>query len=242
MRDSSGMFYSALDADSEGVEGKYYVWSRSEILQVLGRSDGELACEYFDVTPEGNWEDGKSVLRVLIPDEQFAEVHNMELQAWKDKLASIRERLLAAREQRIPPALDSKCLTSWNGLTISALAKAGAVWRAPIGAKQPGRSRGICLERLWEPSAPTLARVLRWRSQDTGHAHDYAHLAAGLLDLYEVSGESRYFNAAYKLMAGAKEQFWSGDGYYSSEATEGELPLRLKEYHDGALLHRIRRP
>ncbi|AXA35829.1 MAG: thioredoxin domain-containing protein [Candidatus Sumerlaea sp.] len=235
MRDPSGMFYSALDADSEGVEGKYYVWSRSEILQVLGRSDGELACEYFDVTPEGNWEDGKSVLRVLIPDEQFAEVHNMELQAWKDKLASIRERLFAAREQKIPPALDSKCLTSWNGLTISALAKGGAVLGESRFVQAAREAAEFILERLWEPPHRLLRVYCDGVAKIPGMLDDYTYLAAGLLDLYEVSGEARYFNAAYKLMAAAKDRFWAGDGYYFSEATDAQLPFRLKEFHDGAL-------
>ncbi|MGD9207551.1 MAG: thioredoxin domain-containing protein, partial [Syntrophobacterales bacterium] len=119
-----GGFYTAEDADSEGEEGLFYVWTPTEIREHLGKDLGDLFCRFYDVGPHGNFEDGRSILHTRIPLENFAARENMEIAELKDLFEGARERLFTEREKRIHPLKDDKILTSWNGLMIAAMAKA----------------------------------------------------------------------------------------------------------------------
>src|SRR5262249_21650437 len=130
MTSPEGPFYSTLDADSEGVEGKYYVWTAKDIASVLGAADAELFNDCYGVVPGGNWADPhaprepKNVLHLVRPIEEVAREHGLTESRLRDFLADCRSRLLAARDKRVRPGLDDKCLTAWNGLMITALATA----------------------------------------------------------------------------------------------------------------------
>ncbi len=126
MTSPAGAFYSTQDADSEGEEGKFFVWSRAEVEQVLGRDEAQLFCEIYEVTPEGNWE-GHNILHRIRSDEQEAGLLKMPVEELRRRLAESRRKLFQRRAERVKPGLDDKILTSWNALMIDAFARAGAV-------------------------------------------------------------------------------------------------------------------
>jgi uncharacterized protein YyaL (SSP411 family) len=119
-----GGFYTAEDADSEGEEGLFYVWTPTEIKEHLGKDLSDLFCRFYDIGPHGNFEDGRSILHTRIPVESFAARENMEVAELENLLEEARERLFKKRERRVHPLKDDKILTSWNGLMIAAMAKA----------------------------------------------------------------------------------------------------------------------
>ena len=125
--DPSGAFYSALDADSEGVEGKYYIWDYQDFSDVVGK-DGDFLLDYFGLTPEGNWEHGQNILHCSVSAEGFTTERNMDLTWFNNILDEYKEELLKVRAKRVPPGLDNKIICSWNGLMIQALSHAYAVF------------------------------------------------------------------------------------------------------------------
>ena len=130
MTDPSGGFYSTQDADSEGVEGKFFVWSQEEIIDVLGREDARLFIASYDVTVDGNW-DGQNILNRTETDARLSEMLNVEESALRESLARSRKKLHDVRSLRIPPGRDEKVLVSWNGLMIAAMAQAASVFDEP---------------------------------------------------------------------------------------------------------------
>jgi uncharacterized protein YyaL (SSP411 family) len=199
-----GAFYSAEDADSEGVEGKFYVWTRAEIAAALG-DRAETFCRAYGVTEEGNWEHGLNVLHVTGPD------------------TGDRERLLAARSQRVRPHRDEKVLTSWNGLMISALCRAGMLAPAARAAKH-------LLGCRWRES-----RLYR---TDTipGLLDDYANFALALLDLYERTLEPAWLTAAEAVTAALVAHFADrqGGGFFQTDGNDPSVLIRAKDNYDGA--------
>jgi len=229
-----GGFYSATDADSEGVEGKFFVWSRAEFDGVLG-PDAPLAAAWFDVTPMGNWE-GTNVLRTPRRLEEVAAEFGLTPDAARERLASAREALYEARKRRIPPGLDDKVLTAWNGLMIGALAEGARVLGERRWLTAAARGADFVLARLRGADG----RLLRsWRA---GTAHldayleDYAFLGAGLVDLYEAGAEARYLHEAAALAERMVEGFAAPEGgFYSTAAGHETLLVRHREGHDGAV-------
>jgi len=235
MTSPAGGFYSTQDADSEGEEGKYFVWTRDELTAALGPDRAEFACSVWGITDEGNFE-GKNILSRARSDEKDAERLNLAVSSFRANLDTARRNLLAARSQRIPPGRDEKILTSWNGLMITAFARAGAVLNRPDYVTAADRAADFVLDRLRTPDG----RLLRTCGADTpgklaGFLEDYAYLADALTHLYEATFDAQRLRAAAALADHMLAHFTDIDGGFFSTADDHEdLLLRPKDLHDGS--------
>ena len=234
LQSPEGGFYSARDADSEGVEGKYYVWTKREVLDALGEVLGGLFCSYYDVTEAGNWE-GRNILNVPRDLETVAKLHGLAPEVLADELREGRRKLLEVRNQRVPPGLDDKVLTSWNALMISALARCGRATGQGWFIASAERAANFLLSALSHDG-----RLLRtWRA---GHAHtggyldDYAFFIEGLLELHEATFESRWLAEAMRLCDEMIAHFWDpGEGAFFYTADDAErLMVCSRDSRDGA--------
>jgi uncharacterized protein YyaL (SSP411 family) len=222
LRTEQGGFASALDADSEGEEGKFYAWTPGELQEVLGPADGAYAAEVFGVTESGTFEHGHSVLQ-LRADPADAE-----------RLARIRAALLTARERRVRPGRDDKLVASWNGLAIAALAEAGLLLDRPefVAAAQ-GAAEAIAVVHL---AGGRLARTSRdgVAGDSAGVLDDYACVADGFLALSGATGEARWVTLAGQLLDTALDRFGDGAGGFYDTADDGEpLIYRPADPADG---------
>ncbi|GAA4223170.1 hypothetical protein FHR32_001874 [Streptosporangium album] len=208
MRTPEGGFASALDADSEGVEGRFYAWTPEEIHEVLGEEDGAWAVGLFEVT--GTFEHGTSVLQ-LPSDPEDAE-----------RFARVRAALLAARAHRVRPGRDDKVVAAWNGLAIAALAETGALFdRADL--VEAARAAATLLEELHVDGDRLLRTSRDGRAgANAGVLEDYADLAEGLLTLYGVTGEARWFHRAGALLESVLDRFADGSGGFFDTADDAE--------------------
>jgi len=213
MTDASGAFFSATDADSEGEEGTFFVWTPAQLREVLGDADGARAAQFFRATEEGNFE-GKNVLSLeRVPDAE-------ELSF----LQSVRPRLYEARARRPPPLTDTKVLASWNGLMISAFARAGLAFARPDYVERAARAAGNF-----------DADALRRTGRHAALLEDYAFLAAGFTDLYRVSGEARWLEGARALHQVLAARFADPDGgFFRTPSDHEALLAREKPAYDGA--------
>jgi uncharacterized protein YyaL (SSP411 family) len=222
MTTPEGAFWSATDADSEGEEGKFFVWTEREVREVLG-ADAERFLRFHAVTPEGNWE-GVNVLHVPRPDED----------EW-EALAPARARLYEARAKRPRPLRDEKVLASWNGLMISAMAFAGRVLGERRYVDAAARAAEFVLSRM--TAGGRLQRTwLAGEAGVPGYLEDHAFLANGLLDLHEATFEPRWLESAIDLAERTERLFGDaeGGGWYASATDHERLLAREKPTHDGA--------
>jgi len=235
MLTSDCAFSSAEDADSEGEEGKFYTWTLKEFDQVLGEDDAPIAARIFGVSDSGNLreEPGANFLHIIASDEALPQEFGLESSEYKDKIASIRLRLLEARNKRVRPLLDDKVLTDWNGLMIAALSKAGAV----LGDDRYVMAAEKCTRFiLCKMNGETLLHAYRLGvASIPAFLDDYAYLIWGLIELYEANFKAEYLKEAARLTQDTFKLFWDPDlgGFYISRSSEGVLP-RLKEAYDGA--------
>jgi uncharacterized protein YyaL (SSP411 family) len=232
-----GVFYSALDADSEGEEGKFYVWSYEEVKNILGDEAG-IFSEYYDVSEEGNWEH-KNILRVLTPLQDFAKQRGLDEAALEKQFHHNREKLLKARNKRIRPGTDDKILLGWNALMITALCKAAAAL---------GNSG---YKKMAEENFDFL--FSRFRANENGHEFyhtfkdgnikypafldDYAYLIEACIMLQEITSNQDYLRHAEKLCSYVIENFISDDDglFYYTHKKQEDVILRKKEIYDGAV-------
>ncbi|MBK9516820.1 MAG: thioredoxin domain-containing protein [Anaeromyxobacter sp.] len=222
LQSPQGGFYSATDADSEGEEGRFFVWQEAEVRAALGDQAGRF-CRFYDVTPGGNWE-GANVLNVPRPDEA----------EWA-ALAPARATLLARRAARPPPLRDEKVLAAWNGLMISALAFGGRVLCEPRWVEAAARAAAFVLADLTVDGR--LQRTwFEGRAGSPAFLDDHAFLAAGLLDLYEATFEPRWLAAALDLAGQVERRFGdpAGGGWFTTADDHERLLAREKPTHDGA--------
>jgi uncharacterized protein YyaL (SSP411 family) len=229
MTDPAGGFYSAQDADSEGEEGKYYLWSQDEISAVLGTEDGALFCRYYGVTPQGNFE-GKNILFV---DKQA--VAQLGKAAEKRVLHELRPKLLAARAQRVKPETDTKVLAGWNGLMLHAFAQAARQLGRPEDLATAIASGAFLLDHMVQ--GDSLYHSYRdGRVKIPGYLEDYGAVATGLLALYEATFASRWFVAARRLTDALLERFYAGDGvFYDTSAEHRDVIVRPRNLYDNAV-------
>ena len=228
MTSPEGAFFSALDADSEGEEGRYYVWTPRQIRDVVGLFDGARAATLLGVTDQGNFEHGTSALRLDTPLEALDE-------ADRALLADAMPRLLAARASRVPPGRDDKVLTSWNALMISALARAGAALGEGTWVVSAARAARYLLGPM------TVAGRLQ-RTAKGGKVHipafadDHAFLVAALVDLYEVTFEAHWLEAALGVAEQLVALFWDEEegGFFYTGADSEPLVTRSKHMLGGA--------
>ena len=241
---SSGGFYSAEDADSEGEEGKFYLWDKDEILKILHDKDAELFCDLYQFEDQGNYLDeatqrktGENIPHLKQTIADYAEKKGIPLQELNQRLDKIRLSLFDVRENRIHPQRDDKVLTDWNGLMISAFARAGQALGNPSYLDRAKRAADFCLSELRLPSGRL---VKRWRLGQSGlpaHLDDYAFLAQGLLDLFEAIQQPSYLMHAHELIDLSIELFEDKErgGFYLTAKDGEELLTRPKEIYDGAI-------
>ncbi len=244
MQHPQGAFYSAEDADSEGEEGKFYVWSMDEIREALPAADAELTIEVFNLSEEGNYVDeasrqrtGKNILHLTNSPDELAKERNMSVEKLEEKLNDIRETLFEIREQRTRPLLDDKVLTDWNGMMIAALAKAGRTFNEQDYISEAERAYEFIKEYLMQKDGSLLHRFREGESAINAHADDYAFLVWGLLELYEATFNTDYLQKAIELNRSFIDNFWDpeqGGFYFTAEGSE-ELLGRKKEVYDGAI-------
>ena len=234
MTSPEGVFFSATDADSEGVEGKFFVWTMSEVQALLG-SDAAAFCDYYDVTEGGNWE-GHTILRTRHSRDEIARRHSLEVAALDAVIAKGRCLLYGARAKRVPPALDDKILTSWNGLMIGAFSESGRVFGEKKYVAAAERA-AACLWDLHRRDGRLLRSSRQGTSRGEGFLEDYAFLANALIDLGEAlpSGGLVWLERARDLGDLMLDLFPSKDGgFYSTSRFNETLLLRHREGHDGA--------
>ncbi len=235
-----GAFRSAEDADSEGEEGRFYVWRPDELEAALGKEDAALFAARYGVTPEGNFEGGgATVLHEAAPLEDVAASAGLTTEVAGARLAAARERLLAARSLRPRPLLDDKVIAAWNGLMISACARGAVILGDVALAQQAERAARFVLGALWNPETGALAR--RWREGEAGGAgqlDDYAFLARGLLDLYQATFDPAWLEHATLLAAAMGARFSDDEegAFFESPAGDPTIRVRMKDGFDGAEL------
>jgi uncharacterized protein YyaL (SSP411 family) len=244
MTSAEGGFYSAEDADSEGVEGKFYLWTMAEIRDVLGPEDAELLAETFGVLDGGNVRDdsgdlpsGANVLDLAAGGAERARREQLPGAELIRRLESARELLFKARESRVRPQRDDKILTDWNGLMVAALATAARAFGEPEYAAAAARSVGFILERMRDGEGRLLHRYREGDAAIRAHADDYAFLIWGLVELYEATFDVGYLRHALALNDELVAHFWDGEtgGFYFSGGDDEVLIARRKEVHDGAV-------
>ncbi|MBI4341753.1 MAG: thioredoxin domain-containing protein [Candidatus Omnitrophica bacterium] len=235
LTDSRGGFYSAEDADSEGEEGKCYVWTLEEILPVLGPEDGERFTRFYGVAAGGHFEHGASILHIEQPLDAFAKLEGLEAAPLAQRLAEGRAMLLAVRNRRVRPHRDDKILTSWNGLMIAALAYGAATLEEPHYLQAAGRAAEFILEAL-QRDGRLLRRFRDGEARFAGTLEDYAFFSHGLLELYEAGGDARWLAEAKRLAMQMVEQFRDEQdgGFFLRGRDEVRLILQAKEVYDGA--------
>jgi uncharacterized protein len=222
MRDPNGAFYSTQDADSEGVEGKFYVWSNDEFRRVVGEDANTLA-DYFDVTAHGNWEE-TNILHVTRPPDQQTQA----------KVEAAKKKLYAAREKRVKPGRDEKVLTDWNGLMLRAFAEAAAHLGRHDYRVIAEANANFILNTLWDGSH-LLHTYKDGRARFNGYLDDYANLADGLFALYELTFDFKWLDAAVRITDRMIEQFWDDNGgFYFTGRDHESLLTRTKDFFDNA--------
>ncbi|MCL6517719.1 MAG: thioredoxin domain-containing protein [Alicyclobacillus sp.] len=236
MRHPEGAFHAAEDADSEGMEGRYYLWTPEEVRAVLGDPLGDRYCRCFDITASGNFE-GRSIPNLVGRTLQaFAEQEGLRPQAWMDEVAQAHERLRLARERRVRPHRDDKILTGWNALAIAALARAGRVFAEPAWIEAALRAHAFLQARLRRPDGRWLARYRDGEAAHPAYAEDYAYLVWAALELYEATFHPAHLAQALEWQTEMQRLFWDdAAGGYFFYGVDGEpLIARPKEVYDGA--------
>ncbi len=245
MTSPEGGFYSAEDADSEGVEGKFYLWSEDEITHVLGEREAGLFLRVFNTTQGGNYkeeatghsEGENNILHLKKPLSDIAAEMKIAEKELKSRIESSRRKLFAVREKRVHPHKDDKVLTDWNGLMISALAKAYQAFGEPKYLEAAKKAAGFVLTKLRTEDGKLLHRYRDGESAITAKVEDYAFMIMGLIDLYEASFEVDYLKTAISLNDDFIDHFWdkkAGGFYFTSDYGE-KLLIRSKEIYDGAI-------
>lgn len=235
MTEPGGGFYSAQDADSEGEEGRFFVWSVAEVREIL-QADALLFMEAFDVTAGGNFE-GHSILHVQVPLALLAEKYKLAEDEVESRLARARMQLWAVRERRIKPLRDEKVLTAWNGLALAALAEAARVLGRADYLLAAQRNAEFVLGTLHTANG----RLLRtWRAGSpaklNAYLEDYANYADGLIELYQATFEERWFVAARQLADAMLEHFADDSGgFFDTSADHEQLITRPKDLQDNAV-------
>jgi len=244
MTAAEGAFYSAEDADSEGEEGKFYVWTTEEFRRVLG---DEIAGKWETIlrlSPEGNFTDeatrhktGANILHLTAPMEKWAAKLNLpEDQFGKDWL-NIRDRLFHVREKRVHPLKDDKILTDWNGLMIAALALGARILNRPEYERAARKAADFILSKMRDENGQLYHRFRDGELAVKAHAGDYAFLIYGLLGLYQTTYDLVYAEEAKMLQEKMIARFWDEEngGFFSTPNGSVELPVRPKELYDGAI-------
>lgn len=228
MTSPDGGFYSAEDADSEGVEGKFYVWRQEEVKAILGEQEGKQFCDYYGIVPKGNFE-GSNIPNLLRNQKAFGELN-------RNPLTSAREKIYKTREKRIHPYKDDKILTSWNGLMIAAMALGYRVLGDEQFATAAEKAVDFIQHNLRRSDGRLLARYRDGEAAYSAYLDDYAFMIWGLIDLYEATFKSQYLKLAVDLTTEMMKYFYDEEqgGFYLYGSDSEQLITRPKDVYDSA--------
>jgi uncharacterized protein YyaL (SSP411 family) len=234
MTDEMGGFYSTQDADSEGVEGKFFVWNLAEVEALLGKEDAALFASYYNLTPEGNFE-GENILNVTQELDAVAAREQVPVAKLRAALLQARKTLFAARDQRVKPARDEKVLTAWNGLMLASFAEAGTILDRPDYSEVAKRNARFILENLTRDGL-LLRSYKDGEAKLNAYLEDYSFYAEGLLTLFETTGELEWFKQASNLCDVMIREFWDDEegGFFFTGASHEQLIVRAKDFFDNA--------
>ncbi len=244
LRDPGGGFHSAEDADSEGREGKFYLWTDAELREVLGEEDAGVVKEVYGVQRRGNFAEeatgertGENVLHLSKPLSMLAADRDLSESELRERLEKARQRLFAARERRERPLKDDKVLTDWNGLMIAALAKGARALGEDAWLEAAREAAGFLLGNLRDREGRLLHRWRQGEAAIPATADDHACLIWALIELYETDFDPRWLREALELQEMLDARYWDGEagGYYVTAGDATDLPVRRKEIHDGAV-------
>lgn len=229
-------FYSSLDADSEGEEGKFYVWQKPELQKLLG-DEFHLFADYYQVNETGSWEEGNYILLRRQSDETVAAKHQLSVDQLKQKIGEWKKILLPVREQRIRPGLDDKILTSWNALAISGLVNAYRAFGDAGYLKLAEENLRFLKEKQLDPDGSLRHSYKNGISKIDGFLEDYALLIQALMDLFETTGKLNYLEDAQQLTDKTFRDFFDRekDFFYFSPITQTDLIDRSIEVHDNVI-------
>jgi uncharacterized protein YyaL (SSP411 family) len=245
LRSPDGAFYSSEDADSEGLEGKFYLWTLDEVKSILGEEAGAILASHYGVTEFGNWahpgddhvpHGPKNILHVDRPVEIIARLNHLDAAGVAKTIEDGRRKMYEARQKRSRPGLDDKILCGWNGLMITALAKAAAVLDEPRYTEAAGQAAGFILGAM-RRDGRLLASYGKGQARLKAYSTDYAFFIEGLLALFESSGDARWLKAAGELTDTMIEHYWDAarGGFFFTAADHEELLVRSKNANDGAI-------
>ena len=245
MTSEGGGFYSAEDADSEGEEGKFYVWDKKEVFDILGKEDGELFTSIYNFSNKGTYHDeatgkatGKNIPFLTQTFDELSHDLKIPKQELEQKLNRMRIKLFNKREKRIHPYKDDKILTDWNGLMIASLAKAGKVFDEKRFINAAEKSVNFIYANLFNKNGELLHRFRDNEAAINGQIDDYSFLIWGLLELYEATFNVDYLIKAIKLTDILTNKFWdkeNNSGFYFTAGDSEKLISRPKEFYDGAI-------
>ena len=234
MTNPRGGFYSSQDADSEGVEGRFFVWSRTEVVDVLGEQDAAIFCDYFDITDQGNFE-GHNILHVNASIHDIARKHSVDATRARGIIDNGRRTLFEIRDRRIKPGRDEKTLTAWNGLMLASFAEASAILDDAKYREVARANASFILNDLMRDGL--LLRTYKdGEAKLNAYLEDYASLIDSLVSLYEVTGEFEWIENAIALADKMIEEFWDeeGGGFFFTGKSHERLIVRSKEWMDNA--------
>ncbi|MEJ2221023.1 MAG: thioredoxin domain-containing protein [Desulfobacterales bacterium] len=244
MTSAEGAFFSAEDADSEGEEGKFYVWTVDEFRKVLGDEHSEVWEKILNLEPDGNFFDeasrqktGANILHLDRPIIQWSQELGLKPEALGDQWDNVREKLFRYRKQRIHPLKDDKILVDWNGLMIAAFSLGAQILSNPDYARAAEKCARFILTKMRDDRGRLFHRFRDGELAVEAQAADYAFLIYGLLNLYQATFNLTYAEEAAALQEKMLQDFWDpdGDGFFSTSHESEALPVRPKELYDGAI-------
>ncbi len=237
MTSPEGGFYSALDAESEHEEGKYYVWTKQEVRNLLGEDDYKLFATVYGLNGQPNFEDDRYVLQQFEPIEQSAATLEMSATDLLDRLGPMRDALLNARDKRPRPLLDTKVLTDWNGLMIAALADGYRVLGEDAYRQAAEAAATFVLDKMRDSDGRLYHSYASGHAKIPGYLADYAFLIDALLALHQATGEDRWLSESHTLTDQMVELFWDPalSGFYTTSAQHDTLLARPKTAEDSVI-------
>ena len=238
MSSEEGGFFSALDADSEGIEGKFYVWAYDEFIETLGE-DYELIAKYYGVKREGNWEQTNILFRPL-EVEKFLQTNGIEKGYWEKTLKSAKQKLLQSRSKRVRPSLDDKVILGWNALMSTAFLKAYSATQVNEYKEIAKNNIDFLLEKFKKEGTESLALMHTYKDglrQYDAFLDDYAFLIQALLELYQVNFDLVYLDLAYQYCQFTIKNFLDKETnlFYFTQESQRDIIIRKKEYYDSAI-------
>lgn len=243
MTSPEGGFYSAEDADSEGEEGKFYLWTQKEIIEIIGEEEANIIFKVYNLQPGGNFNEeatgeilGTNIFHLTKPISAIANEMKISEDELKKRIESSRQKLFNVRENRVHPLKDDKILTDWNGLMIAALSKAAQAFGDTQYADAASKSADFINTYLIRDSR-LLHRFRGGESAISANIDDYAFFIWGLLELYEANFDTKYLKQALKLNQDMIKYFWddTNGGFYFTPSDGEELLVRQKDIYDGAI-------